>query len=645
MRILFITTKNTDYIRNVQEITMLRTAGNDVKIVGCTKGGYPERLFRVYLWLLFHSVKNYDEIFVGFSPQLIVPLFRRKFAGKKLTVDFFISVYDTLVNDRHTVNAGSPVAKLARHVDKVTMKYADRIITDTRADKEYFADEFCSDAYEKRQVLDKMEVLYLEADKSIYYPMNRERADELKDKYICLYFGSILPLQGVDVVLEAVDKLREYDKLYFYIIGPVSGKYEKITAKNVEYIEWLPQEELARYIAMSDICLAGHFNGHIDKARRTIPGKAYIYRAMGKSMIAGDGSANHELYKAHEEGIHYVPMSNSDALAECILECAGLEGKKQDKISVIVPVYNTKDYIADCIESILGQNYDNLELILIDDGSTDGSGDICDDYAEQYSRRIKVIHTSNRGPSAARNTGITMADGEYLMFVDGDDIISFDHVYRLYRLVEKYDADMSACGYIETSSRSFIPQYSGEEICFDKIQALEDILYQKHINSGPVCKLYKKSLFDNVRFPEETFYEDTIAIPKVIHKAGKVVWSGDVTYGYYMREGSTMRSGYSERTYQYVKVTDELMNWVDANYPELKRAAVSRFVWANIYVYIKMPGKAVPYYEEVRANIRKYGKEVLADRNVRRANKVALKLSYMGHAVVSAAYRFKNRRR
>ncbi len=648
MKILFITTKNTDYIRNVQEIQMLCAAGNEVKVVGLAKGGYPERLFRVYLWLICHSIKDYDEVFVGFSPQLIVPLFRRKFAGKKLTVDFFISVYDTLVNDRHTVGADNVIARIARHVDEVTIKYADRIITDTRADREYFAKEFCHGTQEINAALDKMEVLYLKADSSVYYPMQIKKTDRVKDKYVCLYFGSILPLQGVDIVLEAVKKLSGYDELYFYIIGPVSGKYEKPMGKNVEYIEWLPQNELARYIAMADICLAGHFNGHVDKARRTIPGKAYIYRAMGKSMILGDGCANHELYNGNDDGIYYVPMSNSDALAECILKCAGcvgMEGNTQEKISIVVPVYNTRDYITECIESILGQNYENIELILVDDGSTDGSGNICDDYANHNCNRIKVIHTHNRGPSAARNTGIAAADGEYLLFVDGDDIISFDHVYRLYRLIKKYDADMSACGYIETSSRNFTPDYSDEELCFDRTQAMEDILYQRHINSGPVCKLYKRSLFDNVRFPEGTFYEDTIAIPKVINNADRIAWSMDVTYAYFMREGSTMRAEYSERTYQYVKVTDELMRWVGENYPELINAAISRFVWANIYVYIKMPGKTVPHYDEVRNNIRKYGTKVLADKKVRRANKAALVLSYMGHGVVSMAYSIKNRRR
>lgn len=650
MKILFITTKNTDYIRNVQEIWLLRASGNEIKIVGCEKGGYPGRLFRVYLWLLCHSVKQYDEIFVGFAPQLIVPLFHRKFSGKKLTVDFFISVYDTLVNDRHKISARGIAGRIARYVDETTIKHADRIITDTDEDRQYFIEEFCHSEADTKRAFQMTEVLYLKADETIYYPMEIKRPAKLEGKYVCLYFGSILPLQGVDTVLKALEWVKDYEELYFYIIGPVDGKYNKIKGKNIEYIEWLPQEKLAEYIAMADLCLAGHFNGHIDKAKRTIPGKAYIYSAMGKKMVLGDNRANHELFDGADENIYYVPMSNDAALAGKILECAGLlqESKAliRERISIIIPVYNTVDYIGECIESVLGQNYENIELILVDDGSTDGSGTVCDSYALSCKDRVKVIHTPNRGPSAARNTGIEAATGELIMFVDGDDIICFDHVYRLYNLLKRYDADMAACGYLETSLRSFVPAYSDEELCFDRMQALEDILYQRHINSGPVCKLYKRHLFDNTRFPEGTLYEDTIAIPKVIDNAGRIVWSADVTYAYYMRPGSTMRAVYNNKTYQYVQITKELMEWVEDKHPELVKAALSRFVWANIYVYIKMPGShQAENYDEVEGNIKKYRREVLKDKKVRRVNKLTLALSYLGHGVLQKVYEVKSRRK
>lgn len=648
MRILFITTKNTDYIRNVQEIQMLRASGNDVSVVGCAGKGYPERLFRVYTWLIFHSVEHYDEIFVGFAPQLIVPLFRKKLGRKRLTVDFFISVYDTLVNDRRKFSARSIAGHIAKFLDKYTLKYADRVIVDTEADRRYFADEFAGKKEYIKGCYDKMEVLYLKADENIYHPIDVDRPDKLKDKYICLYFGSVLPLQGVDVVLDAVRRLRTCERLYFYIIGPVGRLKDSagIESENVEYIEWLPQDKLAEYIAMADLCLAGHFNGRIGKARRTVPGKAYIYSAAGRRMILGENSANHEVYDPVKDDVCYVPMGNDAELADMIMDCAGIEHAAREKISVIVPVYNTSKFIGECIDAVLGQNYSNIELTLVDDGSTDGSGSICDRYAELNSGRVKVVHTANRGPSAARNTGIEMASGEYILFVDGDDIISFDHVYRLYRLIEKYNADIAACGYAESTSRVFEPVYTDKTIVYNTEQALEDILYQRHIHSGPVCKLYRRNVLKNVRFPEGTLYEDTIAIPRAIANAQTIVWSGDITYGYYMRPGSTMRADYNERTFQYVKVADELLNWVREKYPELEKAAVSRFVWANIYVYIKMPaGKKTPDYDIVKSNIRRYRKAVLTDSKVRKANKTVLLLSYMGQKTLQKVYEIKCRRK
>ena len=104
------------------------------------------------------------------------------------------------------------------------------------------------------------------------------------------------------------------------MIGPLGKKETPVASNNIEYIDWLPQDKLAEYIAMANLCLAGHFNGEIDKAKRTIPGKTYIYRAMGKPVVLGDSPANRELFDEAEEGVYFVPMGNPEALAERILE-------------------------------------------------------------------------------------------------------------------------------------------------------------------------------------------------------------------------------------------------------------------------------------------------------------------------------------
>ena len=312
-RVLFITTKNLDYLRNTQEINLLREKGAKVSVIGSKKKSYVKRLLYVYTKLLTANMNRYDICFVGFAPQLIIPFFGWRFKGKYLVIDFFISVYDTLVFDRKKFRKNSIMGRLCKRIDIATIKRADRVISDTKAHGRYFINEFGLEA-------DKLSVLYLEADSSIYYKRESVKPDNMAGKFVVLYFGSILPLQGLDVILSAIKKLEAQKDIYFVVVGPISDKYKKPELDTVEYHDWLPQEELAKYISYADLCLAGHFNSDINKASRTIPGKAYIYSAMGKPMILGDNKATHELYDETMEGIYFVKMGDCQALADKILE-------------------------------------------------------------------------------------------------------------------------------------------------------------------------------------------------------------------------------------------------------------------------------------------------------------------------------------
>lgn len=307
-RILYIATKNSDYLRLTQEIRMLREQGNTVDVIASSSRSYPRRLLYVWRRLLTVSMKKYDMSFVGFAPQLVLPLFGRKLRKKPLAVDFFISMYDTLCFDRKKFRPKSLAGKLLKRTDRKTLARADLAVCDTRAHRDYFCREFGFPQ-------EKTDVLYLEADSSIYYP--RETAAH--EDFTVLYFGSILPLQGVDVILKAIDILRDEKGLRFIVVGPLGENVSRTGEAITEYIEWLTQDKLAEKIAGADLCLAGHFNGSIAKAKRTIPGKAYIYRSMGKPMILGDGPANHELYK-EGGGIYFCPMSDPEALAALILK-------------------------------------------------------------------------------------------------------------------------------------------------------------------------------------------------------------------------------------------------------------------------------------------------------------------------------------
>lgn len=310
-KILFITTKNLDYIRNSQEIYELGKRSGSIDVIGYKDNNYPKRLVNVYWKLLTGSFKKYDMVFIGFAPQLVLPLLGFKFKKCEVAIDFFISMYDTMCCDRQRFGKNGIMGKLLKAIDKRTLKRADYIIADTKAHGRYFCEELGADS-------SKIEVLYLDADRSIYRPKQVEKKEKARGKFTVLYFGSILPLQGVDVVLGAIDRLKSRTDMYFYVIGPIGDKYAKPFSENIEYISWLSQEELAEYIAMSDLCLAGHFNKDIEKARRTIPGKAYIYDAMDKPMVLGDNEATRELYDENQKGIYFVRMGDAKALAECI---------------------------------------------------------------------------------------------------------------------------------------------------------------------------------------------------------------------------------------------------------------------------------------------------------------------------------------
>ena len=306
-RILYIATKNSDYLRLVQEIRLLRENGNTVTVISSSSKSYPKRLLQVYGRLLRTSMKDYDMSFVGFAPQLVLPLFRRKLKKKPLAMDFFISMYDTLCFDRKKFRPQSLAGRLLRRIDRKTLAAADLAICDTKAHGRYFCKEFGFPA-------EKMSVLYLEADSSIYYPRPmKEHSD-----FTVLYFGSVLPLQGVSVILKAIDLLKDEKGLRFVFVGPLGNDNIRTGENITEYINWLPQEELAEKIAGADLCLAGHFDGDIMKAKRTIAGKTYIYRAMEKPVVLGDNPANRELFSESDKGVYFCEMGSPEKLAELI---------------------------------------------------------------------------------------------------------------------------------------------------------------------------------------------------------------------------------------------------------------------------------------------------------------------------------------
>lgn len=213
--------------------------------------------------------------------------------------------------------------------------------------------------------------------------------------------------------------------------------------------------------------------------------------------------------------------------------------KVKPLISVIVPVYNCEKYLEKCIRSIIKQTYSNIEIILIDDGSTDNSGKICDKY---QSNKIVVIHQKNRGQAAARNAGIKLAKGEYIGFVDSDDWIDSKMYEVLLKNMETAGADISCCGIAKVDNKHF-DLFNKEMIDYKEylpVEALDILIDNKIITSSPCDKLYKSRILKNAFMREGVIFEDFDIMPKWLVEANKIVYTSKPLYYYRTTYNSTM---------------------------------------------------------------------------------------------------------
>jgi len=221
-------------------------------------------------------------------------------------------------------------------------------------------------------------------------------------------------------------------------------------------------------------------------------------------------------------------------------------------ISIIIPVYKVEDYIRRCVDSILKQTYGNLEIILVDDGSPDRCGQICDEYAARDSR-IVSIHKKNGGLSEARNAGMEICKGQYITFLDSDDWVEAGYIEKLYGMLKEYNADISVCNFITTSKEDVEADPSTAEIkVFTNVEALNQIennvdipLYIQMVVAWG--KLYKRSLFEGITYPVGKLHEDEFTTYKLFYRAGRVVLTSARLLYYWQREDSIMGAGFNVR--------------------------------------------------------------------------------------------------
>lgn len=312
-------------------------------------------------------------------------------------------------------------------------------------------------------------------------------------------------------------------------------------------------------------------------------------------------------------------------------------------ISIVVPVYNVADYLAECIDSIRQQSYKNLEIIIVDDGSTDNSGDIGDGYSRQ-DKRIKIIHQENGGLSAARNTGIDAATGEFLFFIDSDDIIHHRCIETLYTNLYNCNADISS---VELQRFKTIDNFSdkvvdGQLFLSDGEECCRKILYQNTLDNSACAKLFKRRLFSNTRFPSGTLYEDLAIIPIIYLNATQAVHQSVSLYFYRQRENSIIETFTMKRT-DVLNVTDNLVKLMALSYPQLLPAAQSRKFSANMNILYLMSINGIKNQDVTNRcwkNIKGLRLKCLFDSNVRRKNKIGALASLAGKHLLSLLFRF-----
>lgn len=225
-------------------------------------------------------------------------------------------------------------------------------------------------------------------------------------------------------------------------------------------------------------------------------------------------------------------------------------------VSVIIPVYNAAQYLQRCLETISRQTYSDIEIVLIDDGSTDESGIICDDYAIRDSR-VKVYHQENQGASIARKNGIDFAKGEWLVFVDSDDIVEDDYLERLFNAINQYGVKIAACDQIKhQEGTELVVDKSGDVMLLDD-QAIHDRFF-KYQFWGLGGKIYHKSVFEGVYFPEYTINEDYVVMAQLFNLQKQMAYVPMGLYHYMMHEMSLSHQTLSPRMF------DEFYNkcWV-----------------------------------------------------------------------------------
>lgn len=315
-------------------------------------------------------------------------------------------------------------------------------------------------------------------------------------------------------------------------------------------------------------------------------------------------------------------------------------------VSVIVPIYKVEPYLHRCVDSILSQTYINLEIILVDDGSPDNCGKICDEYA-QKDNRVKVIHKKNGGLSDARNVAIDEATGEYITFVDSDDYIDICYVDYLYLIALQNQCQVAIvqpCSFYENTKPNKKQHIERIDV-LSPLEAIKAMFYQKRIETSAWGKLYHRTLFETgIRYPKGLLFEDNPVTFRLLYHSNQVVVSNNQFYFYLIRSNSIERSSFDKTKIQSAVAILKLMH----NYPEITNLVVPAFkckiVSLTFHFILKMPIDDIAtqmLYKLIVEN----RKAVLFNHNARFKARLACLVSYLGLPATQKIFRFIDKRK
>lgn len=310
------------------------------------------------------------------------------------------------------------------------------------------------------------------------------------------------------------------------------------------------------------------------------------------------------------------------------------------KVSLILPVYNVEKYLPQCLDSIQKQSYKNMEIIIVNDGSTDGSGQICETFSKRDTR-VKYIQKKNGGLSSARNVGLKYAVGDYIVFVDSDDFIRSGMISSLVEVMECSHADIACCNYEVCNEQSGVIYSHKINIksmqVFTRQQAIDVLFYETFFQCYAWNKMYKKELFTDIKYPEGRLYEDIVTTYRLFRSSEMIAFIPDSLYCYRRREGSITQKQFKPKSYDLIDSINEVIEQNQDNRAVLAGCAIYYLYFIDEMIKHNVWDKDV--YHKYQAIVKKTKNDIYRCTNIACSRKIQLILCYLNPGLYKQMYK------